>query len=66
VEQVRFKSGMEERGFMEEGLKFIWPWTLTTPLLRYLSLVRWDFPGSIGTPDLKFLASPVPNLWKGV
>ena len=30
-----------------------------------LSCMRWDLPRSIRTPNLKFLASPVPDLPKG-
>jgi len=35
------------------------------PFAGILSRMRWDLPRSICTSNLKFLASPVPDLWKG-
>jgi len=36
------------------------------PFAGVLSCVRWDLPRSISIPNLKFLASLIPNLWKGL
>jgi len=36
------------------------------PFWGILSCIWWNMPISICTPNLKFLATPVTNLWKGV
>ena len=54
--------------FMEGGLKFSF-WSLDpnhTLLGGILSCLRCDLPLSIRIPNLKFLASPVPDLGKVV
>ena len=53
--------------FTKRGLKFkYWPLDPDhAPFGGNLSLMRWDWPRSIRTPNLKFLASPVPNSGKG-
>ena len=43
------------------------PLDLTTPRLRAILLcARWDLPRSIRIPNLTFLTSLIPNLWKEV
>ena len=54
--------------FTEGGLKLNF-WSLDPDYALFggiLSCLRWDLPRSIRVPNLKFLASPVPNLRKGV
>ena len=54
--------------FMEGGLKFNF-WSLNPDYAIFggiLSCLRWDLPRPIRLPNLKFLASLVPDLRKGV
>ena len=59
-------SSFTHSRFMEEGLKLSF-WSLDpdhTIFGGILSCLRWDLPRSVRVPNFKFLASPVPNLWK--
>jgi len=53
--------------FTEEGLKFkiLAMDSDHAPFGGSLSWMRWDLPRSIRSPNLKFLASHVPNSGKG-
>ena len=57
-------SSFTRSRFTEGGLRFknSSPGPDHAPFENILSFVRWDFPGSIRTPNLKFLASPVPKI----
>jgi len=66
---IKFEVSIFTRSrFMEEGLKFK---ILVldrdhAPFGGILSLLKWDMRRSIRVPNLKFLASPILDLRKGV
>jgi len=66
---IKFEvSSFTRSKFTEEDLKFK-KWNLDpdhTTFGGILLSVRWDLPRSIRTPNLKFLASPISDLRKGV
>jgi len=60
-------SSFTDSKFTKGELKFKkWPLNPDhAPFGSNLSLVKWDLPRSIRVQNLKFLASPVPNLGEG-
>ena len=57
-------SSFTRSRFTKGVLKFNF-WSLNSDHALFggiLSVMRWDLPGSIRTPNLKFLASPVPKI----